>query len=70
METVRKIDIIKEPIVRIRQTCELTGVADKCDRARVELQTYLEEEIAAGETGETRLTYDGLCFLRQVFSRL
>jgi hypothetical protein len=44
--------------------------ADKFDRALPELETYLEGEIAAGETSETRLTFEGLCFLKRVFSRL
>ena len=64
------IDILDRPIERIRETCEMTGVADKFDRALPELETYLEGEIAAGEISETRLTFDGLRFLRQVFSRI
>jgi len=62
-------EILDRPIKRIRETCELAGAAEKFDYALVELQAFLEEEIAAGYTGETRLTYDGLRFLRQAFSR-
>ena len=64
------IDILEKPIFRIRETCELTGAIDKFERALPELETYLEEEIAGGETSETRLTFDGLCFLRRAFARL
>jgi hypothetical protein len=46
----------------------MMGVAEKFDRALPELETYLEKEIAAGETSETRLTFDGTCFLKQAFS--
>jgi hypothetical protein len=63
------VNILERPIERIRETCEMMDAADKFDRALPELETYLEEEIAAGEISEARLTYDGLCFLRQVFSR-
>ena len=38
----------------------------KADRALPELETFLEGEVANGETSETRLTYDGLCYLRQI----
>jgi hypothetical protein len=44
------INILERPIERIRETCDLMGTADKFDRALPELETYLEEEIAAGET--------------------
>jgi hypothetical protein len=64
------IDILERPIERIRETCELTGAADKFERALPELETYLEGEIAAGEISETRLTFEGLCFLKELFSRL
>jgi hypothetical protein len=64
------VNILEKPIERIRETCEMTGAADKFDRALPELETYLEGEIAAGETSETRLTFEGLCFLKRVFSRL
>jgi hypothetical protein len=63
-------DILEKPIERIRETCEMMGAGDNFDQALPELQTYLESEIAAGETSETRLTYDGLCFLKRQFCRL
>jgi hypothetical protein len=47
----------------------MTDVAEKFDRALAELETYLEKEIAAGETSDTRLKFDGLYFLKQAFSR-
>lgn len=63
------INILDRPIVRIRETCEMIGAGDKFDRALPELETYLEAEVAAGETSETRLTYHGLCFLKQTFTK-
>lgn len=63
------IDILDKPIKRIKKTCEMVGAAEKFERMLPELETFLEEEVARGETRETRLTYDGLCFLRQVFSQ-
>jgi hypothetical protein len=62
------INILDRPIERIRETCDLMGASEKFERVLPELETYLEAEIAAGETSETRLTFDGLCFLRQAFS--
>jgi len=44
----------------------MMGIADRFDRALPELETFLESEVAKGETRETRLTYDGLCYLRQI----
>ena len=64
------IDVLEKSIDRIRETCEMMGAGDKFDRTLVELEIYLEEEVAAGETSETRLTFDGLCFLHRVFSQL
>jgi len=64
------VNILEKPIGRIRETCEMMGAADKFDRALPELETYLEGEIAAGKTSETRLTFEGLCFLKRTFSRL
>jgi hypothetical protein len=64
------INILEKPIERIRETCEMAGAAEKLERVLPELETYLEGEIAAGETSETRLTFDGLCFLKEAFSRL
>jgi len=63
------IDILERPISRIKKTCEMMDVLEKFDRALPELETYLEGEVAKGETREARLTYDGLCFLREVFAR-
>jgi hypothetical protein len=63
------IAILEKPISRIRETCELAGAADKFERTLVDLEAYLEKEVAAGETSETRLTFDGLYFLRKAFSR-
>jgi hypothetical protein len=63
------IDVLEKPITRIRETCDMMGIVGKFDRALPELETYLEEQVADGETSETRLTYNGLCFLRQVFAK-
>lgn len=63
------IDVLEKPISRIRKTCEISGAADKLDQALPELETYLEGEVASGETSETRLTYDGLCFLNELFAK-
>ncbi|MGA7803288.1 hypothetical protein [Bradyrhizobium sp.] len=63
------IDILDRPILRIRETCEMVGADEKFNRALPELETYLEAEVAAGETSETRLTYHGLCFLKQTFEK-
>lgn len=61
-----RIDILDRPIARIQETCALMGIADRFDRALPELETFLESEVADGETSESRLTYDGLCYLRQI----
>jgi hypothetical protein len=66
---VATIDVLERPIQRIRETCDLMGIAAKFDDALPELETFLEGEVAAGETSETRLTYDGLCFLKQAFAK-
>jgi hypothetical protein len=63
------IDILEKPISRIKQTCVMMGVNQKFDRALPELETYLEGEVANGETSETRLTHNGLCFLKQAFAK-
>ena len=47
----------------------MVGVAEKFERALPELETYLEAEVAAGETRETRLTFDGLKFLKEKFAK-
>ena len=59
------ITVLEKPIARIKETCEMMGIGEKFDRALPELETYLESEVAAGETSETKLTYDGLVFLKQ-----
>lgn len=61
-----EIDVLEKPIERIKETCELMGIAEKFDRALPDLETFLEAEVAKGETRETRLTYDGLCYLRRL----
>jgi hypothetical protein len=61
-----KIDILDKPIERIQETCAMMGIADQFDHALPELETFLEGEVANGETSETRLTYDGLRYLRQI----
>jgi hypothetical protein len=63
------IDVLERPIARIRETCEIAGAAEKLEQALPELETYLEGEVANGETSETRLTYNGLCFLKDVFAK-
>ena len=62
--------VLEKPIERIRETCELMGIAEKFDRARPQLETFLGSEVANGETRETRLTFDGLLYLRKVFERI
>ena len=47
----------------------MMGVEQKFDSALPELETYLGSQVADGETSETRLTYNGLCFLKQVFAK-
>jgi hypothetical protein len=64
-----EIDVLEKPIERIKETCAMMGIAERFDRALPELETFLEGEVAKGETSETRLTFDGLCFLRQVFAK-
>jgi hypothetical protein len=67
--TTVTINVLEKPIERIRETCEMIGATGKFDKALSELETYLESEVANGETSETRLTYNGLCFLRQAFAK-
>ncbi|MCC8935038.1 hypothetical protein [Bradyrhizobium ivorense] len=61
-----QVDVLEKPIARIKQTCELAGIADTFDRALPELETFLEAEVARGEVRESRLTLDGLRFLRKL----
>ncbi|QOZ32862.1 hypothetical protein [Bradyrhizobium sp. CCBAU 53421] len=63
-----QITVLETPIARIKETCELTGIADKFDRALPELETFLEVQVAKGEVRETRLTFDGLCYLRRLLT--
>jgi hypothetical protein len=69
LQAMVQIDVLEKPIERIKQTCAMMGVAKKFDRALPELETFLEGEVAKGETRESRLTYDGLCYLRELFAR-
>jgi hypothetical protein len=64
-----EIDVLEKPIERIKDTCAMMGIVEKFERALPELETFLEGEVARGETSETRLTFDGLCYLRQVFAK-
>ena len=64
-----QIDVLNKPIERIKETCAMMGIAEKFDRALPELETFLEGEVAKGETRETRLIYEGLCYLRRVFAK-
>ncbi|MTV13088.1 MULTISPECIES: hypothetical protein [Bradyrhizobium] len=64
-----QIDVLEKPIERIKETCELMGIADRFDRALPELETFLEAEIAQGEVRESKLTFDGLCYLRQLLAQ-
>ena len=59
--------VLEKPISRM-ETCEMMGVRPKFDRALPELETYLESQVANGESSETRLTYNGLCYLKQLFA--
>jgi hypothetical protein len=67
--TTATINVLEKPISRIKETCEMMGIERKFDSALPELETYLESQVAEGETSETRLTYNGLCFLKQVFAK-
>jgi hypothetical protein len=60
-----EINVLEKPIERIKETCALMGIAEKFDRALPDLETFLEAEIAKGETRESRLTFDGLLYLKQ-----
>jgi hypothetical protein len=64
-----KIDILEKPIARIQETCAIMGIAEQFERALPELETFLEGEVADGETSETRLTYDGLRHLRHLLQQ-
>ena len=62
------VTVLEKPISRIKQTCEMIGAGEKFDRMLPDLETYLEGEVAAGETSEARLTYDGLIYLQGRFA--
>jgi len=64
-----QINVLEKPIERIKETCELMGIADRFDRALPELETFLEAEIAQGEVRESKLTFDGLCYLRRLLAQ-
>lgn len=64
-----EIDVLEKPIERIKETCAMMGIAERFERALPDLETFLEGEVAKGETRETRLTFDGLCYLKQVFDK-
>ena len=64
-----QIDVLEKPIERIKETCAMMGIAEKFDRALPDLETFLEAEVARGETRETRLTFDGLLYLKQRLAR-
>jgi hypothetical protein len=60
----RDIKVFDKPIERIKDTCDLLGIAGDFDLKRHELETHLEGLVASGETDEQRLTVSGLCFLK------
>jgi hypothetical protein len=62
--TAVTINVLEKPIERIKETCVMMGIEEKFNRALPALETFLEGEVANGETSETRLTYDGLLFLK------
>jgi len=64
-----QIDVLEQPIARIKETCELMGIAEQFDRALPDLETFLEAEVAQGEVSQSRLTFDGLCYLKQLFAK-
>jgi hypothetical protein len=63
-----QIDVLEKPIERIKETCAMMGIAEKFDRALPDLETFLEAEVARGETRETRLTFDGLLYLKHLLA--
>ena len=64
-----QINVLEKPIERIKKTCAMVGIAEKFDRALPDLETFLEGEVARGETRETRLTFDGLVYLRRLLGK-
>jgi hypothetical protein len=63
------INVLDKPIERIKETCDMIDAGHKFESALPDLETYLESQVAAGKTSESRLTYDGLCFLKQAFAK-
>jgi hypothetical protein len=59
-----QINLFEKPIERIKETCNLMGIADDFERKLPELETHLEGLVAEGETDENRLTVSGLSFLK------
>jgi hypothetical protein len=43
-----QINVLEKPIERIRETCAMMGIAEKFDHAPLELETFLEAEVAPG----------------------
>ena len=64
-----QIDVLEKSIERIKETCAMMGIAEKFDRALPDVETFLEAEVARGETRETRLTFDGLRYLKQLLAK-
>lgn len=62
-------NVLAKPIERIQETCEMMGIADEFERARPGLESFLNAEVSNGETNETRLTFDGLRYLKKVLPR-
>ena len=59
-----EITLFEKPVERIRETCDLMGIAGDFERRLSALETYLEGLVADGETDENRLIVRGLCFLK------
>jgi len=62
-----QINVFDKPIERIRETCDLMGIAGDFQRKLPELETHLEGLVADGETDEERLAVSGLSFLKGNF---
>ena len=59
-----EIPLFEKPVKRIRETCDLMGIAGDFERRLSALETYLEGLVADGEIDENRLTVRGLRFLK------
>jgi hypothetical protein len=64
-----QIDVLEKPIERIKETCAMMGIAEQFDRALPDFETFLEARLARGEVSESRLTFDGLLYLKQMFAK-